>query len=181
MQVLTHNIHNAIEREQLFLELYEDVFPKVARFVAHRGGSLQDAKDIFHDSLIILYEKIVDDSNTIHHSNESYLIGIAKHLWIRKFSDDKQNVNLSEIETEISVPGDFFEPTANKLISVLEVTGKKCLDLLQAFYYENHGLKKIKEMFGFSTVHSASVQKNKCLGKMRDIIEQKSLRYEDFQ
>jgi len=181
MQELSCDIHHPKEREQLFLELYEDVFPKVTRFVAHRGGSLQDSKDIFHDSLIIFYEKMVEDSLSIQLTNESYLIGIAKHLWIRKFNDDHKKVGLDEMEARISIPGDFFESSDNKLISILEVTGKKCLDLLRAFYYENLGLQHVKEMFGFSTVHSTSVQKHKCLEKMRNVIEQKSLQYEDFQ
>lgn len=175
------DIHHPREREQIFLELYEDIFPKVATFVAHRGGSLQDAKDIFHDSLIILYEKLVHEQNAVQHSNEFYLIGIAKHLWIRKFKDDQKKVGISEMEANISIPENFFEPADNKLMRVLEVTGKKCLDLLRAFYYENQGLQQVKDMFGFSTIHSASVQKHKCLEKIRNVVEQKSLRYEDFQ
>jgi DNA-directed RNA polymerase specialized sigma24 family protein len=181
MQEISCDIHHPKEREQMFLELYEEVFPKVATFVSHRGGSLQDAKDIFHDSLIIFYEKIVNEPSTVQYTNESYLIGISKHLWIRKFNDDQKKVGLDEMETKISIPGDFFESTDNKLISILEVTGKKCLDLLRAFYYDNVELQKLKEMFGFTSVHSAAVQKHKCVEKMRDVIEKKSLRYEDFQ
>jgi DNA-directed RNA polymerase specialized sigma24 family protein len=181
MQELSCDIHHPKEREQLFLELYEDVFPKVATFIAHRGGSLQDAKDIFHDSLIIFYEKMVEGAGGIKHTNESYIVGIAKHLWIRKFKDERKKIGLDDIELIIFIPENFFESTDNKLISLLEVTGKKCLDLLRGFYYDNLGLTQLKEMFGFSTVHSVSVQKHKCVEKMRDVIEQKSLRYEDFQ
>lgn len=181
MQELSCDIHDRKERELLFQELYEDAFPKVARFIAHRGGSLQDAKDVFHDSLVIFYEKMAAGSLAVQLTNASYLVGIAKHFWNRKFKDDQKSISLDELESKISIPEDFFEPTDNKLINVLEVAGKKCLDLLRAFYYDNIELQRLTEMFGFSSVHSASVQKYKCLGKMREIIEKKSLRYEDFQ
>jgi len=42
----TLDIRNSKEREQYFLALYEQTFPMVAKFVAHRGGSFHDAKDI---------------------------------------------------------------------------------------------------------------------------------------
>ena len=51
------DIHIPEERALLFAQLYEETFPKVAKFVANRGGTFDDAKDIFHDALVILYEK----------------------------------------------------------------------------------------------------------------------------
>lgn len=177
---LTFSIHEGKERERRFIELYEGAFPKVARFVAHRGGSFQDAKDIFQDSLVIFYEKKVSLASDIKLSDEAYLIGIAKHLWIRKFKDDQRKVGLDVIEKLINIPEEYFEPADNRLVSLLELTGKKCLTLLRAFYYDNFSLEHIKEKFAFSSLHSASVQKHKCIDKMRNIVEQKSLGYEDL-
>lgn len=176
----TLDIRNPKEREQLFIELYEEAFPKVARFIAHRRGSFQDAKDIFHDAMVIFYEKIVGERLAVNISNASYLVGIAKHLWIRKFKDDHKKVGLDDIETTISIPEDYFEVSENGLVSLLERTGRKCLNLLRAFYYDNRSIQEIKEAFGFSNVHSASTQKYKCIEKMRNTIQEKSMGYEDF-
>jgi hypothetical protein len=38
--------------------VYEESFPSVAAFVAKMGGSLEDAKDIFHDAMVIFFEKV---------------------------------------------------------------------------------------------------------------------------
>ena len=174
------NIHIAEEREQFFTQLYEGTFPKVAKWVANRGGSFQDAKDIFHDSLVILYEKMVDKKCAIESAPEFYLMGIAKHLWVRQFNDDHRKIGLDEMEKAIVLPEDYFEGSENRLTRLLELTGRKCLELLQAFYYDNLPLQQIKSVFGFSTVHSAAVQKFKCIEKMRDTIQRKSMDYEDF-
>ena len=167
------------ERTLLFGQLYEETFPSVAKFVANRGGTFDDAKDIFHDALVILYEKS-NPEKLAFESPERYLIGIAKNLWIRKFNDDHKKVGLDEMEKTISIPEDYYESGESRLTSVLELTGRKCLRLLRAFYYESHPLEQIKAAFGFSTTHSASAQKFKCIEKMRNIIQEKSMGYEDF-
>ena len=113
-------------------------------------------------------------------SPERYLIGIAKHLWIRKFNDDHKKVGLDEMEKTISIPEDYYESGENRLTSLLELTGRKCLQLLRAFYYDSLPLEQIKTAFGFSSAHSASAQKFKCIEKMRNIIQEKSMGYEDF-
>ncbi|HET6543377.1 MAG TPA: hypothetical protein VFG46_22980 [Chryseolinea sp.] len=168
------------ERALLFAQLYEDSFPHVARFVANRGGTFDDAKDIFQDALVILYEKSSFENALVVESPERYLIGIAKHLWIRKFNDDHKRIGLDEMEKTISIPEDYYESGESRLTSLLELTGRKCLQLLRAFYYDSLPLEQIKTSFGFSSAHSASAQKFKCIEKMRNIAQEKSMGYEDF-
>jgi len=52
--------------------------------------------------------------------------------------------------------------------------------LLRAFYYDKLSMSKIANRFGFSSERSATVQKYKCLEKVRDLVKEKSLSYEDF-
>src|SRR6187402_2940523 len=124
--------HTVQLRDKFFESLYEDVFPAVATFVSHRNGSLQDAKDIFHDALIILYEKMRDHTLPEEVSHNRYLIGIAKHVWIRKFNRDKSSVPLDETEALITISDDYFpSPDDQKLLKFLEQTGKRCLEMLR--------------------------------------------------
>ncbi|HKZ37053.1 MAG TPA: hypothetical protein VJ184_05355, partial [Chryseolinea sp.] len=132
------------------------------------------------DSLIIFYEKMAGEKLTINVSHEFYIVGIAKNLWLRKFKEDCKKVGLSEMERSIDIPEDSIDPVENKLASILELIGSKCLNLLRAFYYDNLPLQQIKDAFGFSNAHSASVQKHKCIEKIRNTIQKKSMGYEDF-
>jgi DNA-directed RNA polymerase specialized sigma24 family protein len=169
-----------LSRQRRIEQLYEDVFPIVARFVASRGGSFDDARDIFHDSLVILYEKVEENKFSPGTSEDRYLAGIAKHLWLRKFKEDINKIGLDDMERRITVPEDYFDSSDNRLVALLELSGKKCLKLLRAFFYDNLAIPDIKEMFGFSSVHSTSAQKFKCIEKVRATVQQKSLNYEDF-
>jgi DNA-directed RNA polymerase specialized sigma24 family protein len=170
----------ADDRQLQFERLYRDVFPVVAKFVAKRGGSFDDAKDIFHDSLVILYEKMIDKEFATGIPEQRYLAGVAKHLWFRKFKDDNRKIGFDDMEKSISIPQDYFDSSDNRLISVLELTGRKCVNLLRAFYYDRLPIQRIKNAFGFASDHSASVQKYKCIEKVREIVQKKSLGYEDF-
>jgi DNA-directed RNA polymerase specialized sigma24 family protein len=182
MELLEKTIDvSAASREKFFEALYETTFPAFARFAARMNASFEDAKDIFHDALIIYYEKSMDADFVPQTKPEAYILGIAKHLWIRKFKDDAYRISLDSLESRIIPPEDYF-PTVNetRLLGFLELSGKKCLDLLRKFYYEKIALKHIAAALGYSSVHSATVQKFKCIGKIREAIKSHSANYEDF-
>lgn len=166
-------------RKELFEDLYRQVFPAVARFVSKAGGTFHDARDIFQDALVIFMER--RDEDTDIEFPERYITGIAKHLWLRKYSRNKQLVSLDNFERSLSIPADFY-PTVltSRLISFLETTGSKCIELLRAFYYDRMGMKELAARFGYASERSATVQKYKCIEKLREVIKEKSQAYEDF-
>jgi len=169
------------ERDQLFEELYITAFPVVARFVRKMNGSLDDASDLFQDALVIYCEKIADPNFTTYISAEAYILGISKHLWIRKYTHDRRRVSLDAMESSITIPNDYDpEVDSLQLLKLLATTGKKCMELLQAFYYEKISMKTLAGKFGFGTERSATVQKYKCIEKIRETIQQQSASYEDF-
>lgn len=167
--------------ERSFEQLYERAFPRVAHFVSNMNGTFDDAKDIFHDALVIFFEKTSSDKDFLTLSDEAYLSGIAKHLWIRKFKHDRHRISLDETEVAISLPDDSHEhPDAGRLLQFLEKAGKRCMDLLRAVYYQKLPVKDVSKKLGYQNEHSTSVQKYKCLEKIRDTIKEKAMNYEDF-
>ena len=171
-----------VDSEKDMVKTYEKAFPMVARFVSKMKGSLDDAKDIFHDAMVIYYEKKREGHLQIDVPEEAYITGIAKHLWVRKFKKDCRHVAFDEMENDIAIPPDFY-PSAedNRLLSILSLTGQRCMDILKSFYYDKISIRDITRKFGYSNEHTASVQKYKCLDKVRDHIRNKSIAYEDLQ
>ncbi|MGZ3999435.1 MAG: RNA polymerase sigma factor [Mucilaginibacter sp.] len=170
-------VKTAEDREMLFIALYKSVFPAVARYVSKMGGTFDEAKDIFQDALVAWYEKAASDGFVLRSDEKAYLFGISKNLWLKKHKHNTQYVPLDGFDAE----GE--EQTAlsdSKILSFLQTTGKKCMDLLRSFYYDELPLNDIAETFGFSGTRSATVQKYKCLEKVRETIKEKQLTYEDF-
>jgi DNA-directed RNA polymerase specialized sigma24 family protein len=166
-----------LPRVEFFRELYEEAFYPVAVHVSRNGGSFQVAKDIFHDALIIYYEKDFQNRKAIA-SPKAYVIGIAQHLWRKHLTLENKLVDIEVVD----LAADNSELSVNemKLLSWIERTSRKCLDILQAFYYEKKDTKQVAADLGYSSAHSTTVQKYKCLEKLRDEVKQKSLTYEDF-
>jgi len=170
----------AVVPAAMFETLYERAFPAVARFVSARKGTLDDAFDIFHDALVIFYEK-TESGFAATTTAEAYVLGIAKHLWLHRYARERQSVSLDDAEKAIALPDDYF-PKVNdvRLLRILESAGKRCLELLHAFYYQRQTMDEIAGTFGFNSGRSATAQKFKCMEKVRHTIHEKSLQYEDF-
>ena len=168
------------KREKFFLDLYEENFPKTAAWIKKSGGSYEEAQDVFQDALVIFYEKLKSEKKHIE-NQEAYLAGIVKHLWYRKYSEIKKEVRKGDFDNEIASQVDeYLRPSLAKLMKVMEAAGKKCMHLLKAFYYHNESLNQIAADFGFSGTRSATVQKYKCLEKVRDHVKEKEAEYADF-
>lgn len=181
------SLDNAIDvlpetsRSAVLEDLYEKAFPAFAKFAARMRGSFADARDVFHDALVIYYEKTRDEDFAVPTKPEAYFVGIAKHLWIRKFNMDRQKISLDSLENSICIPSEFHASVNEvRLLDLLERTGRKCLELLGKFYFDRARLKEVASLLGYRNEHSAAVQKFKCLGKMRDAIKAKKMKYEDF-
>jgi DNA-directed RNA polymerase specialized sigma24 family protein len=170
----------AEERKALFVQLYQTAFPLVAKYVSHMGGSFDEAKDIFQDALVIYYEKLAASGVSLQYSERSYLLGIAKHLWTKKNKQNNRHSSLDDSLTGIALEEHSLTSSTDKLLDLLHTSGQKCMELLRAFYYDKLPMRKIARRFNFNSERSATVQKYKCLEKVRDIVKEKSLTYEDF-
>jgi len=177
---MKENLKSKSGRGQFFLRMYQESFPDVANFVSHRGGSLEDAQDIFQDSLIIYYEQSVAGLEV--RSDGGYLFGIARHLWFKRFRDPFNSMEKSGMEELNELMGTEMsaEQDSNKVLDFLMSAGQKCMDLLKSFYYDQLSMDEVAHKFEYKTTRSATVQKYKCLEKVRDQVKQKSLSYEDF-
>jgi DNA-directed RNA polymerase specialized sigma24 family protein len=154
--------------EDPIIQLYRDSFPDVARMIRRKGGTLEEAKDAFHDALLIYMEKEKAGRLQLHASPKAYLLGIARICWLRA-----RGATVALPETfDAAEPEDAgTEEREQSLRASLVRSGKKCLELLKAFYYDHCSMHDIAARFGYNGTRSATVQKYKCLEKVRKEIK----------
>lgn len=162
-----------MHNDPIFESVYRDTLPKVARMVRRMGGDLDTARDIFHDAVIIYLEKKQQNTSSIA-SDQAYIMGIARILCLRRLKDDRQYVAMASSEEDYGIPADFYDPppVAPPVIAFLKNAGRKCLQLLQAFYYDKLSMSEIAHTLQYKTQHVATVQKYKCLEKIREQVKQ---------
>lgn len=181
--------HNGIEdRKAVFTALYEKCFHAVAQYIARRGGVLEEAEDVFQDALLVYYEKTRQGSLNLQRGEKEYIFGIARYLWAKRYRENMRHTSLDELVA--AYEGGKLEPqwaelpeqrvAGQQVIRILQRAGQRCMQLLTAFYYEKLDMDNVASRFGFSGKRSATVQKFKCLQKVKQLVKEKSLQYEDF-
>lgn len=156
-------------KEDEIIALYRTCFPDAAKLIRKMGGTVDDAKDTFHDALIIYLERKAAGKLELRDSAGAYVIGTARILWLRAQRKMDTAILPQEVaeyvEEERSLPGE------SSLLQYLEAAGRKCMELLVSFYYQGSDLRRIAERFGWSGTRSAAVQKYKCLEKVRSLVK----------
>ena len=163
------------EDQQTFDNLYKYEFPKVVRLVTKNLGTLDEAKDIFQDALIVLIEKVYRKYLDLTCSMCTYLYSICRNLWREYLRKVKHIFSLDDSYSYLNPTINFmFDETipdafedVNKAISLL---GEPCKQLLECYYYENLNWAEIAGLLGYTSAASARNQKYKCLERIRNLV-----------
>ncbi|CAM4231446.1 DNA-directed RNA polymerase specialized sigma subunit, sigma24 family [Pedobacter westerhofensis] len=174
---MNSNLSSIEARETFFMALYIKAFSPVARHIAKMGGTLEEAQDIFQDALVIYYEKVSAAKPEIIVNEKAYLLGVARNIWLQRYKVSSKNQPLADFDA-VNVPDEQL--ASDKIMRYLQTAGKKCLELLKACYYDHLPVGNLAAVFGYSSTHSATVAKYKCLEKVRETVKQNSLNYADF-
>ena len=187
MHTLSINILKAEYNEQALLKglanndskavdaLYKSHFSMVQHFVINNNGSFDDAKDIFQEAMITLYEKVQTDSFTLTCQIKTYLFSICKHLWLKRLQQmGKYNVPLSTEEESVSVEVDMEEFNKKDaafaiMDRALNSLGEPCKSLLEGYYLNKKGMQELADDFGYTNADNAKNQKYKCLLRLKKL------------
>jgi RNA polymerase sigma factor (sigma-70 family) len=160
------------DRPQALTQLYRRAFPAVRRLVRRQGGSAEDAQDVFQDALVVLYEQAVAGTLVLTAAASTYLVGVSRHLWQHEL---RRRARLPH-EPLPDDPGPLLsdapapDEPAFAVLDYVQQLGDKCREVLLAFYYFQQPLSQIAATHGYRSVRSATVQKFKCLERLRQAV-----------
>lgn len=165
--------------DQSLEAIYKDAFPQVAKVLHALGADLTVTRDLFHDAMIIYLEKRQRNGFTLNGPPRQYLVGIARILWFKQCKDQQGRMPMHQVEASLAAEETPDPEKRFRLLrKYLQTAGESCMRLLQAFYYDKLPMSAIAEKFGYGSRHSATVQKYKCLEKLREKIKNSEI-YED--
>jgi RNA polymerase sigma factor (sigma-70 family) len=172
---MTSDLRHALltNREQALTRLYRQAFPSVRRHILRHGGSAQDAEDVFHDALVIFYEQAVGETLVLTAAPSTYLTGISRNLW---HHEQRRRARLpheslpDDLEPLAAEASEAAEEPAFAVLDYVERLGAKCKHVLMSFYYFQQPLTQIAAANGYRSVRSATVQKFKCLERLRNSV-----------
>jgi RNA polymerase sigma factor (sigma-70 family) len=166
---LANNDSRAVET------LYKSHFGMIQHFVTNNNGSLDDARDVFQEAMITLYEKVQTDSFFLTCQIKTYLFSICKHLWLKRLQQmGRYSAPLSTEEESVSVEtdmDDFAKKDAAFAIMdrALNSLGEPCKSLLEGYYLNKKDMQALAAEFGYTNSDNAKNQKYKCLMRLKKL------------
>lgn len=155
--------------------IYQDNYNMVQSLIINNNGSSDDAKDIFQEAMIVLYEKVRSGSFELNCQIKTYLYSVCRRLWLKRLQQlNRYAAPLGDTESIVPVEDEIegheqrnaeFE-MMEKAISSL---GEPCKSLLEAYYLQKQNMQVIAASFGYTNADNAKNQKYKCLMRLKKI------------
>jgi RNA polymerase sigma factor (sigma-70 family) len=154
--------------------IYKAHYKMVQALIVNNNGTAEDAKDIFQEAMVVLYEKVTSGMFELNCQLKTYLYSVSRRLWLRRLQQQSRYL-LSDTENEyIAVEEDADEHERRDLeFSMMEKAinsiGEPCKSLLEAFYIQKRGMQEIATAFGYTNADNAKNQKYKCLVRLKKL------------
>ena len=166
---LANNDSKAIET------IYKDNFNMVQAFVLNNNGSYDDARDIFQEAMIALYEKAQSESFVLTCQIKTYVYSICRRLWLKKLQQMGRFSNQSDnLDETVPVEEDLeIHEKRNAEFAIMDRAmkslGEPCKSLLEGYYVKKMGMQELAEEFGYTNADNAKNQKYKCLMRLKKL------------
>lgn len=162
---------------RVFTYLYDNNLESITRMINRKGGSEEEARDIFQEGVIALWMNIKHDKFTLQADTRisTYLYSICRNLWISRLRKKKKLRVVDNYEAEL--PDQFEEPfeeenpELTKLRRYFKKLDDKCQTLLKLFYYQKKSMREIAASMDI-TENTAKNNKYRCMIKMRALYDQ---------
>ena len=155
--------------------IYRDNFNMVQALIINNNGSSDDAKDIFQEAMIVLYEKVRSGGFELHCQLKTFVYSVCRRLWLKRLQQ----------QNRYSAPGDSMEPVVpvdedldaheqrnaefDMMEKALGSLGEPCKSLLEAYYLQKQNMQVIAARFGYTNADNAKTQKYKCLVRLKKL------------
>jgi RNA polymerase sigma factor (sigma-70 family) len=166
---LVNNDSKAIET------IYKENYNMVQAFILNNNGTYDDARDIFQEAMITLYEKAKSESFVLTCQIKTYIYSVCRRLWLKRLQQLGRYVTAGEnLEETIPVEEDLeIHEKRNAEFAIMERAmgslGEPCKSLLDAYYIQKKGMTEIAGEFGYTNADNAKNQKYKCLMRLKKL------------
>jgi RNA polymerase sigma factor (sigma-70 family) len=169
---------NSTQTDIDYRAIYTSCFPMVRSMVLKNSGSMEDARDIFQESIIILYQNCEKEKFHLSVSTCTYLYSIARNKWLKHIRDHGRISNLNSMDDwqdeNLSAFDDEKKQKQRLLMKYFHKLGDKCQLILKLFFDGKPGEQITKE-FGFASYEYYRVAKNRCTENLKNKIQQDPL------
>lgn len=158
--------------------VYNKFYPVISRMVLNNSGTEPEARDIFQETVLVLYHHVQQPAFSLSCALQTYLYSVARRLWLKQLHKKHGLFKLDERfreEEDVADPGadlDTYEQreaNLSRMKESIDQLGEPCKTLLEDFYTRHLSMDEIAEKFGYTNADNAKTQKYKCLQRLKKI------------
>ena len=159
--------------------LYVAYFPMVLQLIINNNGNEDDAKDIYQEAIIVLYNKVKAGDFELSSKLKTYIYSICRRLWLKRLSQlNRYAGDIRDFQDFLPIEEEEFEKHSErdvqfkKMEGALQLLGEPCKTIMEDFYIHNRSMQEICERFGYTNADNAKTQKYKCLQRLKKLFFQ---------
>jgi RNA polymerase sigma factor (sigma-70 family) len=178
---------NTIEQEKLLLEglakndkasieaIYRTNYAGIQSLILNNSGNIDEARDIFQEAMIVLYEKAISGTFELNCQLKTYIYSVCRRLWLKRLQQMQRFAFQNEhIEETVAVEDDLeIHEKKHADFTMMETAmakiGEPCKSLLDAYYIQKKHMQEIATDFGYTNADNAKTQKYKCLMRLKKL------------
>jgi RNA polymerase sigma factor (sigma-70 family) len=166
------------EDDAIMSKVYKMYYPVIEHFIITNGGLAEEAKDIYQEAFIVLYENLQQSTFELTCKIKTYLYSVSRRLWLKRFNFKvKYQAELKDSEEYILFDEDNTiekavaeEMRFNIMEDALNKLGEPCRTILIDFYINDFNMVQIAEKMGYTNADNAKTQKYKCLMRLKKLV-----------
>lgn len=158
--------------------LYRTYFDGLSSFITANSGSLQDAEDVFQETLVVFIDCVQKGKFRGAASIKTFLYAITKNRWLNelkrrnrsmirdKIFTQQESMILQDVQSRIAL-----NETKQLIDTVMGQLGETCKKILRYYYYEELSMKEILERLDYENEQVVRNKKYKCMKRLTALID----------
>ncbi len=160
-------------------KVYKDNYRAIESMILKNSGSIDEAKDIFQDTMIVFLKNIAKADFKLTASISTYLYSISRRLWMKRLRETSKLTSTEEDGVEEAFDFELIyesaDATLHEVVKLLEKSGKNCLEILKKIYLNDLSFDVIAGELGYASGQVVREQKYRCIKRVRKDIKELQL------
>ena len=155
--------------------IYKENYNMVQALIINNNGSSDDARDIFQETMIVLYEKAKSGTFELNCQLKTFIYSVSRRLWLKRLHQLQKYggqvetmVDTVPVEEEVEgheLKNDQFTAMEQSMLGL----GEPCKSLIEAYYLQKRNMTEIAASFGYTNADNAKNQEYKCLMRLKKL------------
>jgi len=155
---------------------------QVRKMVIGKSGSLQDAKDVIQEGLVILLMEVGKERTEEIQNMKGFYLGICRNVWLNMFRRKLKGKEIIDKNIIIETKTEYIEQKiyqrelSENLDVILNKLGRKCSQVLK-LWANGHSHEEIAKIVNYESANVSKKTKSLCIQKLKKL----GLRPEDWK